>query len=87
MLAPFGFTEAFSVAPVWLIPLAALVVTLGAGQALVVKVRSAPFLVPRLFVALARKWWSVPHASPEMVRGTATALVPAPIAVAVVVFV
>ena len=55
---PFELTVPFSVAPVVVRPVAAPVVAVGAGQ-LVVKERSAPFVVPPELVAVALKWYVV----------------------------
>ena len=53
---PFGLTEPFKVAPVSVIAVAAEVVTVGGfWGAEVVKVRSAPLVVPALLVATSRK--------------------------------
>jgi hypothetical protein len=54
VLALFGFTVPFNVAPVRVLPLAAPVATVG-GQAVVANVASKPFVVPPTFVATARK--------------------------------
>jgi hypothetical protein len=54
VLAPFGFTVPFNVAPVEAMLLAAPVVTVG-GHEVVANVPSDPFVVPLTFVATARK--------------------------------
>jgi hypothetical protein len=56
----FGFTEPWSVAPFWEIPVAEFVSTLGADpdpepEECVVKERTLPQFVPKLFCATARK--------------------------------
>ena len=54
VLAPFGFTVPFNVAPVRVMLLATPVVTVG-GHAVVANVASDPFVVPPTFVATTRK--------------------------------
>jgi hypothetical protein len=54
VLALFGFTVPFNVAPVRVMLVAAPVVTAG-GQAVVANVASKPFVVPPTFVATTRK--------------------------------
>ena len=54
VLAPFGFTVPFNVAPVKLMLLPSPVATVG-GQAVVANVASKPFVVPPTFVATTRK--------------------------------
>jgi len=50
---------------------AGLVITTGGPVALsVVKVRSAPYLVPALLVATIRKWYVVLAAKPPMLAAT-----------------
>src|SRR5438132_1196147 len=44
-------------------PFATPVTTVGGGQADVVNVASDPAVVPFAFVAIARKWYRVPHVS------------------------
>ena len=61
---PLGLATPLSVAPDTPIPLAAPVTTVGGLHAAVVNVASDPFVVPPTFVATARKWYSVWHASP-----------------------
>jgi hypothetical protein len=54
VLALFGFTVPFKVAPVRVMPLATPVVTVG-GQAVVANVAFRPFVVPPTLVAVTRK--------------------------------
>src|SRR5437016_4545415 len=62
-----GFAVPLSVAPDATIALAGPGTTVGGGHAAVVNVWSAPVAVPPRFVATAWKWYSVLHASPEIV--------------------
>ena len=67
-------TVPLSLAVVGAIELAALVLTLGAP--LVVKVASAPFVVPPSDVATSRKWYVRPACSPPTGEDTGTAVEP-----------
>ena len=83
VLFAFLLVVPFNVAPNAPIPLAAPVTTVGGGHAPVVNVASDPFVVPPVFVATARKWYSVLHPSPVIVPPPiATAALPDPSACA-----
>jgi hypothetical protein len=79
---PSGSTIPLNVADVVVTRLAVPVVTSGRGRLDVLKVWSAPLVVPEAFVATTRKWYVVLAASDPTAAEAATFAAPAPAFVA-----